>query len=780
MQGETNSNAFVILRGCVRIHECSSTGKSQNQMYYKEDLAPGEMIGETSLTGTQTRHIEAQALCAVDLALVDYAEYMRIQGRESTGILNVEQKIDFLKTVPMLRTWDEYSLQKIAAVAVQKEINKGVVLTQGHRSGSFLAPPDDPFGAVSHSGPHSNHHHCGLVCIIINGKVDVVGSLKERHNLIASLTRCDFVNESEIINVFAKDANDKVAEIYCSIAVTALDVLVIPATEFMNVFTVSQVDHIRYSFLSKQHFRKDKNGDVSPPKNAHRSKLSAHRRTDSSENTNIRPTSSNVRPSSSVASHHSSHHGKANVSSEYSDFSAILTTHPLKIFSDEISNDGAEITKLTLSTARLSGPQTSVHASRKSDSIDSRSNSPHTVRRSFLNAPNSSRQSLTVVTSDLTPYIGPRRGQRGSLPMDYSDSVEMFSITPTAAGDSAKNRESAADQDPIPEKRRSHSKDNFYIHYLLSSPISSPKRRDSVSAKEETAATGESSGHVAASAVGSFPLVSRQAGLRRYVKPLREMHVLPAIVALEEKIGQRHISSILDTTSTTSRQSLPVHSPIVSESLDKNNSSNNNNNNFNINSNNNNDNDNDNNNNSTALVKVSELSVENKSAKSRRRSIRMTDNASLMKLPEEEEEESQSESSSQAGRLILSSPQTRHLLTKSSTLNRSTSQRDITTSHSENRNAKLKMTRFHSSKGPRNSGIYSSRTVNIGSNDDIIPPPTLDAFFKPVVHPDGVFSTPVIKISEMPTAKASINNFLSSLSSNNTMVNKRIEAKKRR
>lgn len=742
METDALPNAYLLLKGCVRIYERSSFGRSQNQLYYKEDLFPGEMIGEGNLTGNQTRLTEAHTLSPVDLIQIDYNEFMKVQGRETAGILSIDRKLQFLREVPLFKSWDDYLVQRVANASVQKEINKGVILTNGSDSSNHThsyssdASLDDlsvgSYSVVSESSA-SNHsafsppppHAAGMMMFIMNGKVDVVTNLKER-NLVASLYRYDYVNEAEIINSFARDAGEKVHDRYTAIAVTNLEVLTVPAGSFHQLFNHLQVEGLKNAFLSKQQFRAENvshllhlshsggggggGGRTSPPRSG--SKYTGPSRIPSPFTSNSRSNSLTSEVSRSrVSSPPSiSRRGSDNNNNKNSSSTVPIINEPL---SRSKSSNTLSSPKNTRVDSAVTSP-----GLLPSSSDAHISNTPQKMSLMDFKRLNE----VSMPFTDRDPSGEPvARPERVGLPsVDNMNLINYHYKVSAAASAAAKKVTSDTGRG-----------DSFYIKYLLSSPKTKSPVGDKEKSRQQLkilTSTGSVTSRVvpkdashsqvekrpntakaAMDTVGTFPLVNRQSALRKYVKPLREMRVLPSIVALEEKIGQRHISSILDNNWQEEFSALPPPDILRLGLFEEN---------------------------ANVLPStVSSTSTSSKEINIIGPHIRLMNNT--LSLPEEDENSQQSSPPF---------PQTPPPV-KSATL----SKRNEEVSYQGKRTGRSSVGRGHK---------YSASSHRVR---DELKPPSLELFFKPVVHPDGVFSTPLIDLSSLPTASSSINTFLSSL-----------------
>lgn len=145
--------------------------------------------------------------------------------------MGTEERQKFLMAVPMFRHWDSYKLLRLAHVLIQEEINKGVVLT--------------------HQGKPNRDLY-----FVVNGRIDVVTSLTKRY-VVTPLLKHDYVGESSVINKFIKASANKLCEEHYAVAVTKVEVLILPEAAF-TLFDLHSVDVIRSTFVAKTEWRRQR------------------------------------------------------------------------------------------------------------------------------------------------------------------------------------------------------------------------------------------------------------------------------------------------------------------------------------------------------------------------------------------------------------------------------------------------------------------------------------------------------------------------------------------
>ncbi len=145
--------------------------------------------------------------------------------------MGTEERQKFLMAVPMFRHWDSYKLLRLAHVLIQEEVNKGVVLT--------------------HPGKPNRDMY-----FVVNGRIDVVTSLTKRY-VVTPLLKHDYVGESSVINKFIKTSANKLNEEHYAVAVTKVEVLILPEAAF-TLFDLHSVDVIRSTFMAKTEWRRQR------------------------------------------------------------------------------------------------------------------------------------------------------------------------------------------------------------------------------------------------------------------------------------------------------------------------------------------------------------------------------------------------------------------------------------------------------------------------------------------------------------------------------------------
>lgn len=145
--------------------------------------------------------------------------------------MGTEERQKFLTSVSMFKDWDTYKLLRLAHVLIQEEVNKGVVLT-------------------NHGKPSKDLY------FIVNGRVDLLTSLEKKY-VITPLLKHDYIGESSIINKFIKASASKLNEEFYCVAVTKVEVLILPESAF-TLFDLHSIDVIRSTFMAKMEWRRQR------------------------------------------------------------------------------------------------------------------------------------------------------------------------------------------------------------------------------------------------------------------------------------------------------------------------------------------------------------------------------------------------------------------------------------------------------------------------------------------------------------------------------------------
>jgi CRP-like cAMP-binding protein len=225
--------------------------------FFEQDLGPGEVFGEAALGGIHTRMHLAQAITNVEVVVIDDQDFMAAQvcclfctcfvrlmivpltcccvycchQDKDSAHMGTEERQRFLAAVPMFKNWDAYKLLRLAHALIQEEVNKGVVLT--------------------HHGKPSKDLY-----FVVNGMLNIVSSLDKRY-VITPLHKHDYIGESCIINRFIKASASKLHEEFYCVAVTKVEVLILPDSAF-TLFDLHSVDLIRSTFLAKMEWRRQR------------------------------------------------------------------------------------------------------------------------------------------------------------------------------------------------------------------------------------------------------------------------------------------------------------------------------------------------------------------------------------------------------------------------------------------------------------------------------------------------------------------------------------------
>lgn len=226
--GMTGTTAFLILKGCVRLWE----GENSSKLSHLEDLGPGEAFCLSVFSGNRKREVSAMALTTVDMVVMDEDDFHSVQDTGASK-LTVDAIDNFLRKLPLFRSWEDNALMKLCHALEQEEITKGTVLA---RKGSEAAN----------------------LSIMLNGQAVVVRSL-ERMNVVATLQQGEFIGESCLLNS-RQPFLPKVAEEFNVVASSRVEVLVLNSQHF-HLFDSASTQLLRAGFVAKNLWRKGRSRD---------------------------------------------------------------------------------------------------------------------------------------------------------------------------------------------------------------------------------------------------------------------------------------------------------------------------------------------------------------------------------------------------------------------------------------------------------------------------------------------------------------------------------------
>jgi CRP-like cAMP-binding protein len=175
----------------------------------------------------------AQALTQVDLVTFEDDDFLAAQ--DSSIKMSMEQRLVFLSNVAPFKHWEKYRLHRIAHALDQAEFEIGhQILTHGTASKCLY--------------------------FLLGGRVDVVPSPHQMNSPIATLQKYECFGEAGFINSRNRVVK-KVSEVFCTVCVTRVDVLMLPAAKF-NLIEEHTADMIYAAFTSKVAWRQRRYQEV--------------------------------------------------------------------------------------------------------------------------------------------------------------------------------------------------------------------------------------------------------------------------------------------------------------------------------------------------------------------------------------------------------------------------------------------------------------------------------------------------------------------------------------
>ena len=117
--------AYIILAGSFVV----SSGRGSNGRVAK--LGPGESFGDMALLGMPARMSRVMSVTTATCAVVPAKAYSML-----VGSIPVEQKFEFLQSLPLFRNWDPYKLYKIAVVLRERHFARNTLLLRANERAS--------------------------------------------------------------------------------------------------------------------------------------------------------------------------------------------------------------------------------------------------------------------------------------------------------------------------------------------------------------------------------------------------------------------------------------------------------------------------------------------------------------------------------------------------------------------------------------------------------------------------------------------------------------------
>ena len=141
--------------------------------FYECDLYPGAIIGESALGGIDKRLQTAVAITPCDFLVIDIEDYILIDEQGAVKKMSMNEKYEFLKEIPILKSYGNYDVFKLAQALKAENISKDSVLLRRAQVSPYLY-------------------------FIYNGKLDIVSDIDDK-SALAILQKHDYFGESSIL-----------------------------------------------------------------------------------------------------------------------------------------------------------------------------------------------------------------------------------------------------------------------------------------------------------------------------------------------------------------------------------------------------------------------------------------------------------------------------------------------------------------------------------------------------------------------------------------------------
>lgn len=242
------TDAFIILKGGARVFtEQFDPQLKRLKLAYEQDLFPGEYFGETALEGLHHRGATVQALTDVDLLVVDYEQYNAARGQNhGQNQIRTQDKELFLKTLPLFKGVDNYTVSRFAHALYYAEVRKGNKVMSRNESSSEIS-------------------------FIFNGSVDLLRKLPgnlplgaavppgtySQQSVVATLQSGDYYCESGLINLRNEQirSRDRVVECCDAVSSTRLGVLKLSVSEALGLLPKDTLNQMSVAFTAKTDWR---------------------------------------------------------------------------------------------------------------------------------------------------------------------------------------------------------------------------------------------------------------------------------------------------------------------------------------------------------------------------------------------------------------------------------------------------------------------------------------------------------------------------------------------
>jgi CRP-like cAMP-binding protein len=238
------------------------------KLTYEQDLFPGEYFGEVALEGLHHRGATVQALTDVDLLVIDYEQYISARGHNhGQHQIRTQDKEKFLKSLPLFKGADNYTVSRFAHALAYDEVRKGNKIMSRNEAADDLI-------------------------FILTGSVDLLRKLPGnlpigaavpvgmymKQSVVATLQPGDYLCESGMINLRneALHCSDRVTECCDAVASTRLGILTISASDALTMLPKQTVIQMCVAFTAKTNWRNERKHECRILETEKRKKKTSH------------------------------------------------------------------------------------------------------------------------------------------------------------------------------------------------------------------------------------------------------------------------------------------------------------------------------------------------------------------------------------------------------------------------------------------------------------------------------------------------------------------------
>jgi CRP-like cAMP-binding protein len=177
--GDTGTSAMLIMQGAVRLHaNYHDDVTDRSSLVYEEDINAGELFHIAALGGMHRRLLAATAITNIDLAEIEYDDFLDAKGND-VYTLSTDEKYRFLENVPLFKGWEPYALYLMAQQLQHEDSRIGTKLL-------------------------STAKYTDKIYFLLHGKINILSNVN-RTSTMATMQRYDYFGESSVLNHFFAD-----------------------------------------------------------------------------------------------------------------------------------------------------------------------------------------------------------------------------------------------------------------------------------------------------------------------------------------------------------------------------------------------------------------------------------------------------------------------------------------------------------------------------------------------------------------------------------------------